>query len=76
MATGGELMRLVFWMRRGASPPPLHVHPRREERVEVVTGPIRSISRGVERVVGSGEKISSARGVPHTVGPVGEDASR
>lgn len=72
MATSGELLR--FWMRGGASPPPLHVHPRQQERIEVVTGSVRSVSGGVERVLGPGETISSAPGEPHTVGPVGEDA--
>ena len=34
VSTGGELLRLNFWMRGDASPPPLHVHPRQEERIE------------------------------------------
>jgi mannose-6-phosphate isomerase-like protein (cupin superfamily) len=73
-STGGELLRFSFWMQRDASPPPLHVHPRQEERIEVVSGSVRSISGGVERVLLPGETISTPPGQPHTVGPAGEDA--
>lgn len=70
----GELLRFRFWMRGGASSPPLHIHPRQEERIEVVSGSVRSVSGGVERVLGPGETISTPPGEPHTVGPAGEDA--
>ena len=73
-STDGELLRFEFWMRAGAPPPPLHVHPRQEERIAVVSGSVRSISGGVERVLHVGETISSAPGEPHTVGPAGDDA--
>jgi Uncharacterized conserved protein, contains double-stranded beta-helix domain len=74
-STSGELLRFEFWMRAGASAPPLHVHPRQEERIEVVSGSVRSVSGGVERVLGPGETISSPPGEPHTVGPAGVDAA-
>src|SRR3954463_15670227 len=54
VSTSGELLRVRFWMRGDASPPPLHVHPRQEERIEVVSGSVLSISGGVERVLGPG----------------------
>jgi mannose-6-phosphate isomerase-like protein (cupin superfamily) len=71
-STGGELFRFEFWMRGGALPPPLHVHPRQEERIRVLSGSVRSISGGVERVLGAGETVVSPPGEPHTVGPAGE----
>jgi quercetin dioxygenase-like cupin family protein len=71
---GGELLRFSFWMRGGASPPPLHVHPRQQERLEVISGSVRSLSGGVERVLGPGESIVTPPGERHTVGPAGEDA--
>ena len=74
VSTGGELLRFNFWMRGDASPPPLHVHPRQEERIEVVSGSVLSISGGVRRVLGPGGTISTPPGEPHTVGPAGEDA--
>src|SRR5215210_8683326 len=73
-STGGELLRFNFWMRGDASSPPLHVHPRQEERIEVVSGSVLSISGGVSRVLGPGGTISTAPGEPHTVGAVGEGA--
>ena len=74
VSTGGELLRFTFWMRGHAWPPPLHVHPRQEERIEVVSGSVLSISGGVRRVLSPGETISTPPGEPHTVGPAGEDA--
>ena len=73
-STGGERLRFEFWLRGGAAAPPLHVHPRQEERIAVVSGSVRSLSGGVERVLNPGETISSPPGEPHTVGPAGEDA--
>ena len=74
VSTGGELLRFTFWMRGDASPPPLHVHPRQEERIEVVSGSVLSLSGGGRRVLGPGGTISTPPGEPHTVGPAGEDA--
>ena len=74
VSTGAELLRFNFWMRGDASPPPLHVHPRQEERIEVVSGSVLSVSGGIERVLGPGETISTPPGEPHTVGPAGQDA--
>lgn len=72
--TGGELFRFEWWMRGGALAPPLHVHPRQEERIRVLSGSVRSISGGVERILGAGETVVSRPGEPHTVGPAGEAA--
>ena len=74
VSTGGELLRFNLWMRGDASPPPLHVHPRQEERIEVVSGSVLSLSGGVRRVLGPGGTISTPPGEPHTVGPAGQDA--
>ena len=73
-STGGELFRFEFWMRGGAVAPPLHVHPRQEERIRVVRGPVRSICAGAERVLNAGETVVSRPGELHTVGPAGATA--
>jgi mannose-6-phosphate isomerase-like protein (cupin superfamily) len=73
-STGGELLRFDFWMRGGAVPLPLHIHPRQEERILVVSGSVRSTRGGIERVIGPGETVVSPSGEPHTVGPAGEEA--
>jgi hypothetical protein len=52
VSTGGELLRFRFWMRGDAFPPPVHVHPRQEERIEVLSGSVLSLSGGVRRVLG------------------------
>ena len=44
------------------------MHPRQEERIRVLSGSVRSISGGVERVLGAGETVVSRPGEPHTVG--------
>ena len=72
--TGGELLRFNFWMRGDAFPPPVHVHPRQEERIEVLSGSVVSLSGEVRRVLGPGGTISTPPGEPHTVGPAGEGA--
>src|SRR6478672_5636457 len=62
VSTGGALLRFSFWMRGDASPPPLHVHPRQEERIEVVSGSVLSRSGGVERVLGPARRFRLRRG--------------
>jgi mannose-6-phosphate isomerase-like protein (cupin superfamily) len=71
-STRGELFRFEFWMRGGALAPPLHVHPRQAERIRVLSGSVRSVSGGVERVLNAGETVVSPPGELHTVGPAGE----
>ena len=39
-----------------------------------MSGSVRSISGGVERVLSAGESVVSQPGEPHTVGPAGETA--
>jgi mannose-6-phosphate isomerase-like protein (cupin superfamily) len=73
-STGGELFRFEFWIRGGALAPPLHVHPRQEERIRVLSGSVHSISGGVERVLGAGETVVSPPGEPQAVGPAGDTA--
>src|SRR3954451_11856937 len=69
----GDALSFALWMRGGATPPPLHIHPRQEERITVVTGRVRSRSGGSDRVLGPGDTVVSPPGVPHTVGPADDD---
>jgi mannose-6-phosphate isomerase-like protein (cupin superfamily) len=71
--TGGEVLRFDLWMRGGATPPPIHVHPHQEERITVVSGSVRSRSGPTDRVLSPGETVVSPPGEPHTVGPAGDD---
>jgi mannose-6-phosphate isomerase-like protein (cupin superfamily) len=69
----GELLSFDLWMRGGAAPPPIHVHPNQEERITVTSGSVRSRSGGVDRVLSPGDTVVSPPGDPHTVGPAGSE---
>src|SRR4029079_9493236 len=71
-SSGGEVLSFGFWMRGGATPPPMHVHPRPEARITVVSGSVRSRSGGVDRVLSPGDTVVSPPGESHTVGPAGD----
>jgi quercetin dioxygenase-like cupin family protein len=68
----GEVLSFTLWMRAGATPPPLHVHPHQEERITVIAGSVRSRSGSSVRVLSPGDTVVSPPGEPHTVGPTGD----
>lgn len=72
-SSGGELLSFNLWMRGGATPPPVHVHPHQEERLTVLSGSVRSRSGGNDRVLSPGDTVISPAGEPHTVGPAGNE---
>jgi mannose-6-phosphate isomerase-like protein (cupin superfamily) len=72
-SSGGELLSLSFWMRGGATPPPMHLHPRQEERITVVSGSVRSRIGPADRVLAPGDTVVSPPGESHTVGPAGDE---
>lgn len=71
----GNQGKLVFdlWMRGGATPPPMHIHPHQEERIRVIRGLVRSRSGPADRVLSPEETVVSPAGEPHTVGPAGDE---
>jgi len=69
----GEVLSFDLWMRGGANPPPVHVHPHQEERIRVVKGSVRSRTSGTDRVLSPGDSVISPAGEPHTVGPAGDE---
>lgn len=71
-SSGGEVLSFTLWMRGGATPPPMHVHPHQEERISVVAGSVRSKSGGSVRMLSPGDTVVSPPGEPHTVGPAGD----
>jgi mannose-6-phosphate isomerase-like protein (cupin superfamily) len=72
-SSGGELLSFDFWMRGGATPPPMHVHPHQEERITVISGSVRSRSAVANRVLSPGDTVVSPPGESHTVGPAGNE---
>ena len=62
--TGGEKLRFEWAVPPGFSVPE-HVHPRQEERHEVLSGTLWSRVGGRERTFGEGEGVVGPAGVPH-----------
>jgi len=62
--TNGELLRVEVLLPPGFSMPE-HVHPRQEERHEVLSGTLRARVGGQERDYKAGERVVGPPGVPH-----------
>jgi quercetin dioxygenase-like cupin family protein len=70
--TNGEMLRFEQFVEPTHASVPEHVHPRQEERFEVVSGKMGVRAAGTERVVGAGEEIVVPPGTPHTFWNAGE----
>lgn len=70
-----DVLALDLVMRAGAPVIPLHVHPRQEERITVLSGTVHSRSGGREQLLGVGDVVVTPPGEVHTIAPAGgEDA--
>jgi quercetin dioxygenase-like cupin family protein len=63
--TGGELLQVDWIGRRGWTTGSDHVHPRQEERFEVLSGRLGLRADGGEREYGCGEVVVVPPGTPH-----------
>lgn len=63
--TGGQLLQVDWIGDPGWTTGPDHVHPRQEERFEVLSGKVGLRVGGVERVLGEGEAITAPAGFAH-----------
>jgi mannose-6-phosphate isomerase-like protein (cupin superfamily) len=72
-SSDGEVLSFTLWMRGGAVPPPMHVHPHQEERITVTAGEVHSRSGASDRVLSPGEAVVTPPGEVHTVGPAGDE---
>jgi hypothetical protein len=64
--TGGELLEVeALYTKPTPSRPPVHYHPRQEERFEVLRGRLNVLVGGQERTLEEGEVLTVAPGVPH-----------
>ncbi len=63
--THGALLRMETVNPPTGTAEPTHVHPRQETRAEVVSGALRFVVAGQERLVGPGESIVIPAGTPH-----------
>lgn len=71
--TSGELLQVDWIGEPGWTTGPDHVHPRQEERFEVLSGKLGLRVGGVERVHGAGDVIVAPAGSPHAAWNVGHD---
>jgi quercetin dioxygenase-like cupin family protein len=66
--TGGELLEVEsIYTEPSPSRPPLHYHPRQEERFEVLSGELHALIGGEERNLKVGETLVIPRGIPHSM---------
>ena len=70
--TGGELLQVDWIGRPGWSTGPDHVHPRQEERFEVLSGRLGLRVAGAERSHGAGDAIVVPEGVAHAAWNAGD----
>jgi mannose-6-phosphate isomerase-like protein (cupin superfamily) len=71
--TNGELLRFEHIFAPGGFVPAAHLHPRQEERFEVLSGSPRFRIGEEERAARPGERLVVPAGVPHTWWNEGED---
>jgi quercetin dioxygenase-like cupin family protein len=71
--TGGELLQDDWIGEPGWTTGPDHVHPRQEERFEVLSGRLGLRADGIERVHGVGDVVVVSAGSPHTAWNAGDD---
>lgn len=63
--TGGESLRIEALVEPRGFAAAEHVHPKQEERFEILSGTLRYRVEGVEREAGAGEELIIPRGVTH-----------
>jgi quercetin dioxygenase-like cupin family protein len=71
--TSGELLQVDWIGEPGWTTGPDHVHPRQEERFEVLSGRLGLRVEGAERVYGRGEVILAPAGSAHAAWNAGDD---
>jgi mannose-6-phosphate isomerase-like protein (cupin superfamily) len=70
--TNGALLAFDDFLLAGYISPPEHVHPRQQERFEVVSGSLGIRIDGREQVLCAGESVAVPPGTPHTIWNAGE----
>jgi quercetin dioxygenase-like cupin family protein len=65
--TGGEVLEMGAVYAPGGQPPPVHFHPRQEERFTQLAGAMRVRVSGREHHLKAGEVLVIPAGTPHTM---------
>ena len=66
-----DVLSVDLAMRAGAPVIPMHVHPRQEERITVLSGTVSSRSGGRKRLLHVGDSVVTPPGEAHTIEPAG-----
>src|SRR5919201_1215965 len=74
--TGGELLEFDVVGRARGFLAQGHVHPTQTERLEMVSGSMKVVMEGRERIISAGESIEVPAGTPHSQIPAGEGEGR
>jgi quercetin dioxygenase-like cupin family protein len=74
--TNGELLEMEAIYRPASSPPPAHFHPKQEETFSVVSGSLRFVVEGQERIVCSGSRVVIPPRVIHAAGNITSEETR
>src|SRR5215831_16086589 len=70
--TNGTLLAFEDVLLVGYIRPPEHVHPRQEERFEVISGSLGVRVAGHDQVLSAGKSVAVPPGTPHTIWNAGE----
>ena len=65
--TSGKLLRLDFFVAPGGFLGNEHLHPKQEERIEVLSGALRCRVANRERTLGHGDAMAVSPGTSHTL---------
>jgi quercetin dioxygenase-like cupin family protein len=74
--TDGALLEFELLMRPQGIAMPAHMHPRQEERVEIVAGTVGLRLGGEERHLNQGDVVSLPPGIPHALRNEGDGEAR
>jgi mannose-6-phosphate isomerase-like protein (cupin superfamily) len=74
--TGGDLLDMEATFPLGGARPPLHLHPRQEERFEVLSGALGVVVRGQRRRLETGDTLVVPAGAPHAMWNAGDAPAR
>src|SRR5690348_9606715 len=74
--TGGELLELEATYEPGSVEPPEHLHPKQDERFEILAGTMAARIGDERKVLEAGEELFIPAGTPHSMWNAGSDTAR
>jgi mannose-6-phosphate isomerase-like protein (cupin superfamily) len=74
--TDGELLEMEATCEPRSIEPPVHFHPRQEERFEILEGKMQAEIDGEQRELRSGDTLTVPAGTPHSMWNAGDVPAR